>query len=161
MFLITDIRAQRQEFTPDNSESSYKYYVMGALLVIGVATIIIAPYLAPAVVEAEEAGAAFVEVNEAGTAGARFIADEAGNIVDTSTTPPGSYDQPNGGRTDILQQENHGSGLSHTHDPILNTNPSTGETFINGRQQLGRPVSPEDVSNIQTGRAPRSAPKGR
>ena len=32
----------------------------------------------------------------------RFIGDSEGVVVDTEATPPGSYDQPNGGRTDIL-----------------------------------------------------------
>lgn len=81
--------------------------------------------------------------------------------MDTQATPPGSYDQPGGGRTDILQREDHGAGLSHTHDPILNTNPKTGETFINGLEKPGRPVSVEDVWNIESGAATPSIPRGR
>ena len=76
-------------------------------------------------------------------------------------TPRGSYDQPGGGRTDILQREDHGAGLSRTHDPIVNTYPRTGETFVNGRQQPGRSVSAQDVANIQSGAATPSAPKKR
>ena len=45
---------------------------------------------------------------------ARFIAQPDGTVVDTQATPPGSYTQPNGGRTDILQQDDHGAGQSHT-----------------------------------------------
>ena len=93
--------------------------------------------------------------------GARFIGDSQGNIADTMATPRGSYDQPGGGRTDILQREDHGAGFSHTHDPVVNTDPSTGESFINGMEQPGRPVSAEDVRNIESGAAPRSSPKGR
>jgi RHS repeat-associated protein len=80
--------------------------------------------------------------------------------VNTDHVPTGSYDQPNGGRTDIRQAEDHGAGVTHTHDPIINTAPD-GRTFQNGRQQPGRPVSQEDVDNIMSGRAPRSRSKGR
>ncbi|MDR2116071.1 MAG: HINT domain-containing protein, partial [Planctomycetaceae bacterium] len=89
----------------------------------------------------------------------RFIVDSKGNIVDTVATPPGSYKQPNGGRTDILQRENHGVGLSHTHQPIVNRKSETGEIFINGLNH-GSPVSPEDVKNIMNGIAKRTR-KGR
>lgn len=93
--------------------------------------------------------------------GARFIVEPNGNVVDLDATPRGSYDQPNGGRTDVLQSEDHGAGYSHTHDPILNTNPSTGETFVNGTESPGRAVSAEDVGNIKSGMASRSKPKKR
>ncbi|MEO8798128.1 MAG: hypothetical protein ABI551_09605 [Polyangiaceae bacterium] len=92
--------------------------------------------------------------------GARFVGQPDGQLVDTQATPPGSYDQPGGGRTDILQQEDHGSGLSHTHDPTTNTNPSTGQTFP-GREGPGRPATPEEIENITSGRATRSPAKGR
>jgi RHS repeat-associated protein len=55
---------------------------------------------------------------------ARFIGEPNGNLVDTHSTPRGSYIQPNGGRTDVLQGEDHGAGHSHTHDPIVNTSPT-------------------------------------
>jgi RHS repeat-associated protein len=90
----------------------------------------------------------------------RFIGDSDGVIVDTESTPPGSYDQPNGGRTDVLQGDDHGAGLTHTHNPIVNTNPENGESFINGTDG-GSPVTFEDAENIRTGSAPRSKPKGR
>jgi RHS repeat-associated protein len=91
----------------------------------------------------------------------RFVAQPDGQLVDTDATPQGSYDQPSGGRTDVLQKEDHGSGQSHTHDPIVNTNPKTGERFINRLDKPGRPVSAEDVRNIETGRATPSEPLGR
>lgn len=53
------------------------------------------------------------------------------------------------------------AGLSHTHDPVVNTNPKTGQTLGNDRQQPGRPVSAEHVRNIESGAASRSDPKGR
>jgi RHS repeat-associated protein len=109
-----------------------------------------------------------VEAGKQGTSGTaskaekpRFVGEPNGTLVDTEATPRGSYDQPNGGRTDVLQGEDHGAGQSHTHDPIVNTNPKTGKTFVNGRQQPGRPVSAEDVKNIIEGVATPSAPKGR
>jgi RHS repeat-associated protein len=98
----------------------------------------------------------------AATPGAKpdFVVDSNGNIVDTAATPQGSYNQPDGGRTDILQGEDHGSGLSHTHDPIINTN-HDGKDFVNGLEKQGRPVSAEDVQNIQSGAATRRPPVGR
>ncbi len=50
---------------------------------------------------------------------------------DIASVPPGSYTQPNGGRTDIGQAD-HGHGENHTHDPIINTRPSDQKPFING-----------------------------
>ena len=65
---------------------------------------------------------------------ARFIVDEKGTVVDTKTTPKGSYNQPDGGRTDVLQDKTHYNkttkenvGQSHTHEPYSNTDP-TGKT---------------------------------
>jgi hypothetical protein len=104
----------------------------------------------------ETAHAAGAEAKEA-----RFIGQPDGQLVDTRATPRGSYQQPNGSRTDILQREDHGAGLSHTHDPKVNVNPKTGQRFINGLEKPGRPVSVEDVKNITTGRAPPADPKGR
>src|SRR4051812_35670874 len=43
---------------------------------------------------------------------ARFVSQPDGHLVDTHATPKGSYVQPSGGRTDILQREDHGAGLS-------------------------------------------------
>jgi hypothetical protein len=87
--------------------------------------------------------------------GARFISQPDGKVVDTKATPGGSYRQSDGSRTDILQKEDHGAGLSHTHEAITNTNSKTGETFVNGTTKPGRPVSADDVQNIRTGAAER------
>lgn len=76
------------------------------------------------------------------------------------TTPTGSFEQPNGGRTDILQKKDHGAGNSHTHQPKVNTNPKTGEKFVNGKDG-GQAVSAEELKNIQTGAAQRSDIKKR
>ena len=92
---------------------------------------------------------------------ARFIGEPNGTLVDTHAAPRGSYDQPGGGRTDVLQREDHGAGHSHTHDPKTNTNPKTGQTFTNGLEQPGRSVSAEDVENIINGVATPTAPKAR
>ncbi len=92
---------------------------------------------------------------------ARFISQPDGTLVDTRATPKGSYQQPNGARTDILQAEDHGAGLSHTHDLKMNVNPKTGQSFVNGLQNPGRPVSAADVENIESGRAGPAPPKGR
>ena len=92
--------------------------------------------------------------------GARFITDPKGQTVDLSTTPRGSFDQPNGGRTDILQAGDHGAGNSHTHQPDLNTNPETGKEFVNGFDN-GQPVTAEELKNIQDGTAPKSTARGR
>ncbi|MEM6274497.1 MAG: hypothetical protein AAF735_04575, partial [Myxococcota bacterium] len=93
----------------------------------------------------------------------RFVAERNGTVVDTHATPPGSYSQPgrqvaNGranARTDVLQRVDHGAGHSHTHDPIVRTSPD-GREFVGGTQRPGRPVSFEDVQNIQSGAATRS-----
>lgn len=96
---------------------------------------------------------------------ARFIADDAGNVVDTLATPPGRYLQPDGSATDILQQVPH-PGLNpfarrtHTHPAIVNRNPLNP---AQGSTRLGDPrhVSTEDILNIMNGNAKRSKPKGR
>lgn len=106
-------------------------------------------------------GSATENSGDATSGESRFIVQPDGTVVDTEATPQRSYDQPDGGRTDILQKKDHGAGQSHTHDPILNTNPATGETFQNGVKKPGRPVSQNDVKNIKEGTAPRSEPKGR
>jgi YD repeat-containing protein len=59
---------------------------------------------------------------------ARFIADDAGNVVDTHATPPGRYIQPDRSATDILQEASH-PGLdpftarTHTHPATVTRNP--------------------------------------
>jgi len=102
--------------------------------------------------------------------GPRFVGEPNGTVVDVQSTPPGSYDQPgipvtNGtayARTDVLQASDHGAGHSHTHDPILNQSPD-GRSFVGAgqHQKPGRPVSAQEVENIRSGAAVRSAGKGR
>jgi len=93
--------------------------------------------------------------------GARFIAQPDGTVVDVRATPPGSYDQPNGSRTDVLQGQDHGAGRTHTHDRPTHTKPQTGETFRGREDKPGRPVSFKEAKNIEKGTAPRSDPKRR
>jgi RHS repeat-associated protein len=83
--------------------------------------------------------------------------------AEIALVPSGSYNQPNGGRTDVGQADDHGAGHNHTHDPITNTNPKTGETFVNGLQRGSdaRPISHQDIINILNGAAVRADPKGR
>ena len=119
---------------------------------------------APATAVVEEVGALAEEAVSAAKeveTNARFISQPDGTLIDTQVTPRGSYRQPNGGRTDILQGEDHGAGLSHTHDPKVNVNPKTGQSFVNGLQKPGRPVSATDVQNIESGAASPAEPKGR
>lgn len=92
----------------------------------------------------------------------RFIGDSEGVVVDTDVTPEGSsWQQPDGGRTDVLQGEDHGAGRSHTHRPRKNKNPKTGEEFINGLESPGSAVTAEDIDNIASGAAVPAKPKGR
>lgn len=92
--------------------------------------------------------------------GPRFIGQPNGEMVDTDATPRGAYAQPDGGRTDILQGEDHGAGHSHTHPPRINENEATGEIFINGLDRP-RPVTQTEVENIRNGTAQPARPRGR
>ena len=47
---------------------------------------------------------------------ARFVVDSKGNTIDTNMTPRGSYKQPNGDRTDILQKKPHYNKMRKTND---------------------------------------------
>ena len=94
----------------------------------------------------------------AGTKKARFIVDEKGRTVDTSTTPKGTYVQPNGDETDILQDKRHFNkstqqydGQSHTHPHKINVNPS-GNTY-SGRSKVTHEPTFEEVQNITNGTA--------
>ena len=63
-----------------------------------------------------------------------FIVDTDGKIIDPKATPKGSYRQPNGDRTDVLQTKPHrvktgggntkDVGTTHTHPHETNTDPS-------------------------------------
>jgi RHS repeat-associated protein len=97
---------------------------------------------------------------EKGSEKARFIVDKKGTAVDTKTTPRGSYNQPDGGRTDVLQDKTHYNkstgknvGQSHTHEPYSNTNTKTGETRTGADRNKAHKPSYEEVKNIETGTA--------
>jgi len=92
---------------------------------------------------------------------ARFIAEPNGTVVDTLKTPRGSYKQPNGSRTDILQREDHGAGFSHTHEVVKHKHPVTGEEFFGKPNGPGRPVSASEVRNIIDDVAGPAPTKGR
>jgi len=90
----------------------------------------------------------------------RFIVEKDGVTVDTKSTPKGSYEQPNGGRTDVLQDKSHYNkatkenvGQSHTHEPYSNTNPETGETRTGADRNNAHRPTYEEVRNIETGKA--------
>ena len=60
----------------------------------------------------------------------RFVVEPDGTTVDISETPEGTYKQPNGNETDILQKRPHTDkptkenvGQSHTHEVKKNTAP--------------------------------------
>ena len=64
---------------------------------------------------------------ESTTKKARFVGDDKGNIVDTQTTPKGTYEHLDGSQTDILQDKPHynktqarNDGFSHTHPRDVN-----------------------------------------
>jgi hypothetical protein len=86
------------------------------------------------------------------------VVEPNGTAVNIRRTPPGSYDQPGiiveqgvaRPRTDILQRADHGAGHSHTHDPTIHTTPD-GRVFGGRIQQPGRPVTPQEVRNIENG----------
>lgn len=89
---------------------------------------------------------------------ARFISDTDGKIIDTHTTPKGSYTHADGSRTDVLQdkshynkttQENHGT--THTHEPYSNTDPKTGKTFTGASNTATHPSTYKEVKDIKSG----------
>jgi hypothetical protein len=64
-------------------------------------------------------------------------------------------------RTDILQPSgDHGAGATHTHQPITDTNPNTGQEYMRGLDE-GQPVTYDEVQNIMDGTATPADPKGR
>lgn len=110
----------------------------------------------------EKAGEEAAEKTAEKTVGenARFIVEKDGTTVDTKTTPRGSYEQPDGGRTDVLQDKSHFNkttqenvGQSHTHEPYSNTNPETGETRTGADRNNAHRPTYEEVRNIETGKA--------
>jgi RHS repeat-associated protein len=95
----------------------------------------------------------------------RFIADEAGNIVDTHATPPGRYIQPDKSATDILQDASH-PGLddftsrTHTHDATVHVNPNDPTKGTTKLSEHPRSVTTEEVKNIMDGTATKSTSRG-
>ncbi len=92
--------------------------------------------------------------------GARFVGDTDGKVIDTKTTPKGSYDQPDGTRTDVLQQKSHydkntkqNHGTSHTHEKYKNVDPKTGKVREGVSQKKTHRPTYEEVKNIETGKA--------
>ncbi len=101
-----------------------------------------------------------VAKKEAKESGARFIADEKGEIVDTKATPQGSYEHPGGSRTDILQKTRHYNkatkedvGYSHTHEPYQHVNPKTGKKYSGADRIKAHKVTSKEIKNITSGAA--------
>jgi len=96
----------------------------------------------------------------------RFIAGRhADEVVDTLTTPPGRYIQPDGSATDVLQQTPHPglddfAATTHTHPARIDVNPADPSL---GRTTLldPRPVTLQEILNIIDGTAVASTPRGR
>ncbi|GEM_PF-6813325 len=85
----------------------------------------------------------------------RFVCDTDGKIIDILHTSKGSYLQPNGFRTDVLQdkphfnkrlQEDHGT--SHTHETYTQTNPVTDEIFTGVDRNNTHVPTFEEILNI-------------
>jgi len=96
----------------------------------------------------------------------RFIADDAGNVVDLEATPRGRYMQPDRSATDILQDAPHPHSdpflqRTHTHESIVNVNPANPAQQSVKLSKEVRPVTAEEVRNIVEGTARRSTGKGR
>ena len=88
----------------------------------------------------------------------RFIVDLDNNVVDLHKTPRGSYKQPNGDRTDILQDRPHfnkkqkrNDGYSHTH-PLELHEDLTGNIHPKHSQDTHQPTF-DEIMNIINGRA--------
>lgn len=95
----------------------------------------------------------------------RFIADDAGNIVDTHATPLGRYIQPDKSATDILQDASH-PGLddftsrTHTHKATVHVNPKDPTKGTTKLSKHPDPVTADEVKNIMDGTATRSESRG-
>ena len=84
--------------------------------------------------DAADAAKAVKEVPNTIQKNARFVGDVDGKLIDTYATPKGTYIQPNGMRTDVLQNKAHivklgngkieNVGTSHTHETYKNILPS-------------------------------------
>ena len=108
--------------------------------------------------KATDATETIIDATKATEDGARFIGDVDGKLIDTHKTPKGSYSQPDGSRTDILQDrphykkvgggktENHGT--SHTHEVYENVSPS-GEKYTGVSRNDTHTPTYEEVINIE------------
>ena len=88
----------------------------------------------------------------------RFVVDSKGNTIDTHSTPSGSYKQPNGDRTDILQKKEHfnkkgnrNDGFSHTHPVEINTD-ENGVKHSKMSDNTHQPTY-DEIKNIENGNA--------
>ena len=95
---------------------------------------------------------------KATTKSARFVTDAKGNTIDTHKTPFGSYIQPNGDRTDILQAKPHfnkkqkrNDGYSHTHPRETNTD-TNGDVHPTISKDTHQPTY-DEIKNIENGKA--------
>lgn len=86
--------------------------------------------------------------------------DSKGRTIDTNKTPPGSYRQPNGDRTDILQKKSHynktkkrDDGFSHTHPKEENVDPN-GKKHPFNSDNTHVPTY-EEIKNIENEKATR------
>ena len=92
---------------------------------------------------------------------ARFIGEANGNIVDTNVTPKGAYIQPDGSRTDVLQDKAHykkvgggnveSHGRTHTHELEINVNPQTGVEHKRISNNNTHMPTYEEMKNIENG----------
>ncbi len=94
-----------------------------------------------------------------GSSKARFLGDVDGKLIDTQATPKGSYIQPDGSRTDVLQDKPHlnkigkgkveNVGTSHTHNKGQNID-KEGKVheFIEDKAHV---PTYEEVTNISNG----------
>ena len=92
--------------------------------------------------------------------GARFVGDIDGKLIDTKSTPKGSYEHADGSRTDVLQDKSHTNkstgenhGTSHTHEAYSNTNPNTGQTRTGADRNKTHVPTAEEVKRIENGSA--------
>jgi RHS repeat-associated protein len=106
--------------------------------------------------EAKRGAKALGVVDEAGDAkkSARFVSDTDGKVIDTHSTPPGTYRQPDGTRTDVLQERPHYNkatgedhGTTHTHERYRNEAPY-GKVYEGDSDVTHRPTYKE-VKNIE------------
>jgi hypothetical protein len=94
--------------------------------------------------------------------GARFVGDTDGKLIDTKSTSKGSYTQPDGSRTDVLQDKSHynkstkeNHGTTHTHETYKNVD-NKGNTRTGVDQRKTHVPTYKEVKNIENGNAKRN-----